>query len=1234
MMNKFLAAILPAMSCALNTVAATTVAVWDAAQAGASIAEATDWKDGDWQGGDVPGGENWSAVFLTNATGVSYVKVSEPLTLNSFKTRKYKTGGADQVVLVSDSGITITAPSEYSTFNGGRIFADITGGGTGRIGYTYPMELNGRLAAVELVMANELLCMRLDHFARSSSPLRDNDLVLNSIYRGSGYFTVAGPRKGAAHQGEWLVTAGSPYVSRTGATPKIAAGAIVSCEDVFPAGTFVKRIFSDNLIELSQAAASTCQSEIKTLSFAAITPKTVIRIPELKMITYSRTYVSFGKHEEDDDFRVETDSLYATRLADANGPARFCPHYYGINGLYPATIVIRDAAGGGSGYHADKYANSLLVELGNCHLEFDATGREGALPGFPDSTAVTCPAAAVSTRSRLTVTNNIRAVIGNMTNFYHIIEKDGLGSLTINLTKETEHNTGTLIVKEGEVVLPAGSWVKTVAVSNGASLRISGVFKPGRLIAEAGAKITGEGILSLPDVSAAQGIILAEGACLQVPGVSELRTEAPATNVPASVAFWVDASRFDTMTFNDDDGTNVLRIADVRGEAYGFATNTAAGFPKLVRDHRSRPHHIDLPWLNSANASMDPAQCMALVWDKPYTNIRAVFQVLETRDGGGQFLGMTKRLSGNDYMRPGEHRNNLTAPIFYINGCAAVRGGPFYVNGRRYNPDNGYPYPGGGTSRKLEDGTDAKWCVPTVFSAHPTADTKADAFGFNGHATNRSGFHRVCECLIFTNEVTETERLAITGYLMKKWMNHEVEFEVVDGNPFVSVDTQTIGGLAADAGENHYVENISGEGTFSKRGEGTVFMNDYVCPDGSLDIAEGTLQINSRLPERADIPQGAHVHFDASDASTLTVKSSGQVSEWRDVRGEGYHKAVHLYSATGYATMTATPRGMSAVDFGPYKGHEKESWADKHDSPIMQYPACGELHSVFMVMDSSQGGGVLVGCGQSPANLRGPNYGYGLRRFETTGALSYSEPILTNANWTGQKSLLYEGGSRARLNGRKINPLTTGFSGGWDLVSLVSYEDFGGGSFAAANYNKNVGGQAVGEAILYKEGLSERQVDTVEAYLNWKWFGKVTPGFRPAAVSNLTVRAGATLAVTGGQPLTVNGRFSSSGTVQGALAFASSAEFAVTVENDGSIRRFEVAGDVDMSKGGVIRVTGALSTLVPGDYTLLTAASLASGKWNVILDGELRRNLGCEIRTDGNSLTLSVKAPGMTLIVR
>jgi hypothetical protein len=289
-----------------------------------------------------------------------------------------------------------------------------------------------------------------------------------------------------------------------------------------------------------------------------------------------------------------------------------------------------------------------------------------------------------------------------------------------------------------------------------------------------------------------------------------------------------------------------------------------------------------------------------------------------------------------------------------------------------------------------------------------------------------------------------------------------------------------------------------------------------------------------------------------------------------------------------------------------------------------------------MVMDSSQGGGVLVGCGQSPNNLRGPNYGYGLRRYETTGTLSYSEPILTNANWSGQKNLRYEGGSRVRLNGERINPLTTGFSGGWDLVSLVSYEDFGGGSFAAANYNKYVGGQKIGEAILYKEGLSERQVDTVEAYLNWKWFGKATPGFRPDVVSNLTVRAGATLAVTGGQPLTVNGEFSGSGTVQGALVFDGTAQFVVAVK-DGAVNPVSVSGTVDISGGGRVLVTGDLSSLEPGDYAILNAASISAGdvsRWIVTLEGSLKRRLQYSLSVSGGSLVLSVKRYGMTIIAR
>ena len=176
----------------------------------------------------------------------------------------------------------------------------------------------------------------------------------------------------------------------------------------------------------------------------------------------------------------------------------------------------------------------------------------------------------------------------------------------------------------------------------------------------------------------------------------------------------------------------------------------------------------------------------------------------------------------------------------------------------------------------------------------------------------------------------------------------------------------------------------------------------------------------------------------------------------------------------------------------------------------------------------------------------------------------------------------------------------------------------------------------MGEAILYREGLSERQVDTVEAYLNWKWFGKATPGFRPAVVSNLTVRAGATLAVSGGQPLTVKGAFSGSGTVQGALVFDGTARFVVAVK-DGAVNPVSVSGTVDVSGGGRVLVTGDLSSLKPGDYAILNASSISAAdvsRWIVTLDGSLKRRLQCSLTARDGSLVLSVKRYGMTVIAR
>jgi hypothetical protein len=132
------------------------------------------------------------------------------------------------------------------------------------------------------------------------------------------------------------------------------------------------------------------------------------------------------------------------------------------------------------------------------------------------------------------------------------------------------------------------------------------------------------------------------------------------------------------------------------------------------------------------------------------------------------------------------------------------------------------------------------------------------------------------------------------------------------------------------------------------------------------------------------------------------------------------------------------------------------------------------------------------------------------------------------------------------------------------------------------------------------------------------------------------VRAGATLAVTGGRPLTVKGAFSGSGTVQGALVFDGTARFVVAVK-DGAVNPVSVSGTVDISGGGRVLVTGDLSSLEPGDYAILNAASISAGdvsRWIVTLEESLKRRLQYSLSVSGGSLVLSVKRYGMTIIAR
>lgn len=135
--------------------------------------------------------------------------------------------------------------------------------------------------------------------------------------------------------------------------------------------------------------------------------------------------------------------------------------------------------------------------------------------------------------------------------------------------------------------------------------------------------------------------------------------------------------------------------------------------------------------------------------------------------------------------------------------------------------------------------------------------------------------------------------------------------------------------------------------------------------------------------------------------------------------------------------------------------------------------ACTENHPLkprvaFFVYGSQQGGG---------GALLGGNKNF--LRAGTVGAHTKDDAILADN----------AAGARVWLDGAEVDPTKTGFSGGWQVVTI----DFGSTSaaFTGLGYgeqsSEDNGGQAYAEVILVDEELTDRQRQTVEIYLAEKW---------------------------------------------------------------------------------------------------------------------------------------------------
>ncbi|MBQ2630852.1 MAG: hypothetical protein IJG13_14355, partial [Kiritimatiellae bacterium] len=1117
------------------------------------------WSDaGNWHEGAVPSATG-DGAYLTNALSAPlYVKAAGGFSISWLQgVAGAITDTAVCPYVISDSGVTLNSSSRNPFLSGIRLYADLSVPNAAGNAHFNSCFLCGDVSMNFMSVSSGTVYHRLDLYAKAAGETRANPLSISTYRNSWGAFRVYAPQGSPTNVvGRWTRKAGSAYISRTGGNHVISAGTLVHGTGITE-GTFVRRIFSDELVELSDLA--TADVDDGELTFDAFTPNVTIKAIDIARQNGSTDNIRLMKYREEDSLRCEVKNIYG-------GASNICV-FDTDAGFVPGTYVVK------------RIVNSAMPHLrfGDCHFEFAAA--DAGESGFPEACFKVIGS---DDRVRLTVQDGVTARILGITNLVGTVVKDGAGTLKTSLNVQPSLNTGVLEVRGGVLELEGeigggAAYVKTLAVSNGATLKLPpNGLKVDSLVYEEGAVLSGEGAIYLPALASLEGLTFSDGASVGViGGAGEVIAEIPEYRVVGTPAFWVDVSDEDSRTIVAENGTNfVTRLNDVRGVEYGFATNVVKR-PWLVTDSSGQQH---IYFAQSNDAGIENAR--PLVWDKFVYGIRHVFLVHSPASGGGEVLGVSDMLWKKHYQSCflRDASNTWNSDIVWGGGMYDVVNGRFCVNGEERAYNAGYPYSGTYTYSK------DTYYIPLVLEAAPLSGVHADCFGYDGSRYDRNGRMRLYECIVYTNVLTRAERLAVTGYLMKKWMNAEVNFTCGSETNSFGVASLSPGapGYAVASGETGWIDSVSGSGTLTKRGGGTLTVAELSDADADLCVEDGTLAVASRRMTADSLPDGAYLHVDASADETLTkTEADGvvRVTAWASVN-EGGQTLNAIAASTNKAVYAATAcNGKPAVDFGPRRNVYAEGVSDAN--PDLRFGSGkakkATFHTALMLMDSSQGGGSIVpNCGY------GYNDGYGLIRYNYGQRTATEDALIWNSGRPGNQTDngVGTGVTRARVNGAFVAAKSAGLSGGWDVVSLANHYAFGASGLGSDHYGYYIGGSKIAEYILYPQMLSRQTVEAVEAYLREKWLGVETPGYRATRAKSVAVASGATLDLRGGSVATA--ALSGGGSVAGAVALDDGAVMTFHVEENGSIAALDVSGVLSAAGSGTARFTGSVKRLASG----------------------------------------------------
>lgn len=1175
-----------------------------------------------WRNAAVPVSKSDTDIWFTNSVGsLRFVDLPD-----GFSFRKIKGAIGSPVVLLGSSA---------NVYNG----FEYSGSGTTPVVYCYAdLDVLGSLYVNRATLCGDVASAvgktvynaagenfhRLDLYANAAGENRVDPSFTYNMSLSWGTFHLVAPKSGVSDvTAVWTLVDGSPYAQRPAGTAEhvLCAGTLVSAKGgELPEGTFLKRIFPDGTIELSQNATleGGVSSDVE-LTFGAFSPKVTQSLDQINSAANCAHAYSLSKWREEDDMTVKL--RYLAIGINSSNPATdkrtlTLTSWTGI----PGTIEI---------VNTTDQRNGIILD--NCHLRFGETISEGLTPGFPSAAFVKMNGA--SSSARVTVVDGT-ARIANLTGVTGSFVKDGAGTLKAVCSGDIA-NTGSITVNEGVFAFSAPEGSDTVEIANlivdsGAEVKLpeGGTLKvTGSFTAADGARITGAGAIDVPGgLDGLGGAVFSDGASVAfTQSNGEPIYEQPAGTAPAGTpAFWVDA-KLGVVTASGE-SSDVLRWNDVRGDGYMFATNVASVYPTLETDAAGR-RFIRIARVATASKT-DIAATAALVWDVPLSSIRTVFAVVDAYDGGGSWLGSSPRISTHDYWR-----NAGWASWNQVMGgqCSGkILNGTIYVNGETI-PATGVGLPYAGYDFTATNYRKEPVSLPLCLTFMTSGDTEADAFGFCNYEDGCNGQARIYEYVIYTNVLTTAQRLETEEYLMKKWMsahaNYERLAEVQDR--LDEFDVEDSPALMVSDGELTAIDVVSGAGTLVKTGGGTLYVEDLVSPETAVDVRAGIFNLRSVKTTAETLPVSPFVHFDASDQSSLaarTVDGVTTVTVMNDVRGEGYPQAVMAKGSSLELNATAGVGGRTMLDFGAMS-----------EGGTMKYELDGaavnseKLRTSVSVIGTAHGGGVLVGGANASRSFHDLD---GLYRTNVTDNASPMVCSKFNRPRAGMFNSSSPRANRTRLNGVFVNPVTTGFSGGYDLVSLAVYDEFGSSGIGGCHYGAQCDGQEFGEQILFEETLSREQILNVEAYLRRKWFGADERAYRGSRAKALAVSAGAVVNVYGDSPFVVSS-LSGAGTVNGAVALAPDGGLSVSVRADGTIEAPQASG-FDPRGGGTLRLYGEEKALPLGvDTVVLSGLDVPDGPlagWT--LSTTLKNVSGAAFRTEGGRLVMIAYPYGMHIIVR